>query len=380
MDTAQVCGPCYVDRLEIVEESTAEVLGSCNFSGGDLATTGVLPPGYQFWCERGALGADGSTKIKISSKQANLPLVHAYLKQVAENIPMWEVYAKATVLTGGDGATYTDPYQQRDFEFAGTKEFYFKSKEGTYSDMRTDAYQPIVDAGYETQQRNFQSKNPGYEVEIDAHDTLDARKKIEEDVIKTKRWKTGSQGETKGNRGYYEKSDGFKGTTKATAKFPVFGTVLWEITGDNITFTKDPASSSPGMDCYKITGGTLTQTNYTSFGSCVGEPASFTDSYPADTSDGMLCVKTGTDPATYQASASISSRTPLVAHQYQLCCLGMPCESQTLETGAQEHEWLYTGDEKQADAGGNMAGNAFRDQNNPTYEWDIKPDTGSAAP
>lgn len=378
--SVEVCGPARVDRLEITEESTAEILGSCNFGTSSSATTGVLPPGYQFWCERGPIAADGSTEIKISSKQANLPLVHVYLVRDSDGIPMWEAYAKALVLTGPDGATYADPYQQRDFEFAGTKEFYFKSKEGTYDDMRQDAYQPIVDAGYETQQRNFEATSPGYKVEVDAHDTLDARIKIEEDVVKTKRWKTGAQGETKGNRGYYEKSDGYKGTIKATATMPIIGTKVWEITGD-ITFTKDPDSSSPGRDCYKVTGGTITQIAYTSPNpACTGSPASFTDTYPADTSDGLLCVNSEADPATYMAGASISSRTPLLEHQYSLCCPGMPCESQTLTTGAQEHEWLNTGTSEQtAQADGSMVGSyAMPPYSTPAFEWDIKPDTTAA--
>jgi hypothetical protein len=382
--SVEVCGPARVDRLEIVEESTGEVLGSCNFGANNSATTGVLPPGYQFWCDKSAIAADGSTEITISSKQANLPLVHAYLVRDSDGLPLWEVYVKASLLTGPDGATYADPYQKREFEFAGTKEFYFKSKEGKYDDMRKDAYQPIVDAGYETQQRNFEATSPGYKVEIDAHDTLDARIKIEEDVIKTKRWKIGSQGETKGNRGYYEKSDGYKGTTKATMYMPTTSEKVWEITGD-ITFEKDEGTSSAERDCYKITGGTITRIMYTvpdPNNLCVGSPASFTDTYQADTMDGLLCVDTNADPAQYMAGASISDRTPVVAQQYTRCCsyTNPACETMTLEVEAQQQEWLQTGDSpKDVQADGTMVGSyAMPPYNTPTFEWDIKPDTTAA--
>ncbi|RJQ67049.1 MAG: hypothetical protein C4519_24855 [Desulfobacteraceae bacterium] len=61
----EVCAPKAVNQVDIVEESTAEILGTCSFGDGNVAMTGLAPSGYRFWCERFA--ADGGTQIKISS-------------------------------------------------------------------------------------------------------------------------------------------------------------------------------------------------------------------------------------------------------------------------------------------------------------------------
>ena len=79
-DGITVKGPFRVEDIDIIEESTAEILGACVFGDSNSATTGPVPSGYSFSCER---SQDGNTAhITVSSNQANLPLIKAHLVTV----------------------------------------------------------------------------------------------------------------------------------------------------------------------------------------------------------------------------------------------------------------------------------------------------------
>lgn len=385
-----VTGPTRVDRIEISEESTAEILGMCWFGDSNTATTGSIPPGYQFWCERSQAGS--GTNIKVSSMQANLPIIHTYIVRASDGLPMWETYVRASGgLNGPGGEVYSDPYQQKDFKFAGFKKLIFTSKTKDFSFYHTHALQPLQNAGYEANPGGFTSTSPGFTAEVDVFDTLDARVLMEENVIKKDgSWKVRSgRDATQGNRGTYDNTGKYKGTSKATLYFlPPFDSFkVWEITTDNVTFESDPAHSSAGVDSYTTTGGTVTQTQYTvpvyyPTGPCYGDPASFTDTYPIYPGDGYLSVFTDNDPAQYNAGATISSSTPVKAHPYKECCpyrllLQPPeplCEDKTMEIGEQQHMWLYMGGVNQsAQSDGTLKG-TYQNQNTGSYEWTLTPD------
>ncbi|MCE5263481.1 MAG: hypothetical protein LLG97_08095 [Deltaproteobacteria bacterium] len=380
--TIEVCGAKKVESVEITEESTADILADCVFGESNTATSGTIPPGYQFWCERIPKG-DGSTDIKISSPQANLPIIRAKIVRASDNLPMFWTYHQATGgLNGPDGTVYSDPYQKKEFEFAGDKKLTFTTKaDKKYDWMRQHALQPLLDAGYTAWQRSFQATNPGFIAEIMVVDTLDARVLMEENVILKEPWKVRKGDATRGNRGTYDYTPKYKGTAKASMKFPNTSNLVYEISAD-VTFEKDSALSTETMDVYTASG-TITQTNYTVPSPfCSGEPASFTDApYPiAKDPYGDLWIKVGSNPIEYVASATLSAGTyPLQSHPYTMCCYSQ-CSDEVLEPGAQEHMWLMTGlggAFKTAGTDGRLKGTfqhvTEQGINAGFYEWDFAP-------
>jgi chitodextrinase len=380
VETVEVCGPSRVDRVEIIEESTAEILGLCNFGESNTATTGSLPPGYQFWCERSQNASGGSTDIKVSSMQSNLPQIHNYLVRASDGLPMWQTYAPATGgLNGPDGAVYSDPYQKKEFEFAGYKKLTFTTKEDKdYNWMREHTLQPLRDAGYTVNLHNFSRTSPGFIAEMGVYDTLDARVLMEENVIlKQKGWKVVGD-DTRGNRGSYEYKIKYQGTAKATMYFPTTTNKVWEITAD-VTFEKDPNTSGADGDTYNTSEGTITQTMFTvpdPSGQCAGNPASFTNTYPIFPGDGSLRIVPKDQAIEYRAGASISASTPLEAHNYQRCCsyTDPPCENKTMQINEQEHEWLRMGANMPGMPGGVLQGTYQTPPfGTPSFEWMFTP-------
>lgn len=380
VETVEVCGPSRVDRIEIIEESTAEILGLCNFGVGNTATTGPLPPGYQFWCERTQDASGGSTDIKVSSMQSNLPQIHSYIVRMSDGLPMWQTYAAAMGgLNGPDGAVYSDPYQKKEFEFAGYKKLTFTTKEDKdYNWMREHTLQPLREAGYTVNLHNFSRTSPGFIAEMGVYDTLDARVLMEENVIlKQKGWKVLAN-DTRGNRGTYEYKVKYQGTAKATMYLPYTNSKVWEITAD-VTFEKDPNNSGADGDTYNTSAGTITQTMFTvpdPSGQCAGSPASFTNTYPIFPGDGSLRIMPKDQAIEYRAGASISASTPLEAHNYQKCCsyTTPPCENKTMEINEQEHEWLSMGGNKSAVPGGVLQGTYQTPPfGTPSFEWMLNP-------
>ncbi len=203
--TAQVCGPSKVNSIEIDEGSTAEILGSCQFGDSDTATTGLLAPGYQFWCERSA-GASGGTNIKVFSRQANLPMIHVYLVRASDGLPMWETYVTASGgLNGPDGTVYSDPYQHKEFQFAGYKKLTFTTTANKdYTFYNNNALQPLIAAGYDARSASFQATNPGFIGEVDVYDTLDGRALMEENIINSTWNVRNDPNATQGNNGTYD--------------------------------------------------------------------------------------------------------------------------------------------------------------------------------
>ena len=373
--TVEVCGPVKVDKLDIIEESTADILGTCSFGDSNTATTGPIAPGYQFWCERGQLGPDGSTDIQVSSNQSNLPMIKAYIVQASSGLPMWETYHQPMGGLQGAGGGTSDPYQNKDWEFAGFKKLTFTTTANKdYNWMRQHALEPLRKAGYTANLHSFTATSPGFTAEIGVYDTLDGRVLMEENVIKKEGWKVKSGEGTRGNRGTYEYTLRYKGTAKATLSWPApfQNYKFWEINAE-VTFEKDPNSSTEEADVYITSEGTITQTMYTGTPVCPGPK--FTDTYPIFPGDGILYLRPGTDPIQYQADASISALTPIEEKSYTWCCPpGENCQNETLTRSAQEHQWLDTGDSDQtAQSGGTLQG-TYVDPNiiGSYYEWNFK--------
>lgn len=384
-------GPFKVADIEIIEESTGQILGACDFGNGNTATTGLKDPGYQFWAERSQSG--DVTTIEVSSMQANLPLIMIHLK-TASNHPtnpnlsvLWDYYRADGNVLHGPGQNYADPYQKKEFEFAGYKRLTFTTTANKdYAWMRKHALEPLLKAGYTVYQRSFEATSPGFIVELDVNNTLDGRVLLEDNVIKKDVWKVKSgKPHTWGNKGTYEYAQKYKGTTKASLSWPSFPNFkVWEITAE-VTFEKDPSQSTEDYDVYTTSEGSVTQKQYTGNPVCTGVPASVTGTYPIYPGDGYLSIKAGTDPIQYRAGASISYSTPLKVHSYELCCPGMPCESETLEKGEQEHQWLFTGDsDRPAQADGTLKGtydavSEITGLSAGFFEWNLKPVEDSQA-
>jgi hypothetical protein len=207
VEQVEVCGPSHVDRIAIIEESTSEILGECSFAGGDTAETQDLAAGYKFWCVRKA-GADGGTEITLSSNQANLPAIRAFLVRTGDGLPLWDVFVPAAdVLHGPNGLTLSDPYERTDLEFAGYKQLVFTTKEDKgYDFARERALQPLVDAGYHAVLDRFEATSPGFVAYVGVYDTLDGRAKMWEEVVEKNDWKVDYAG-TRGNLGTFEYKD-----------------------------------------------------------------------------------------------------------------------------------------------------------------------------
>ncbi len=387
--STEFCGEKKVESVEITEPSTGEILADCYFGENDAGASGTIPPGYQFWCQR-TPKPDGSTDIKISSMQANLPIIRAKIVRASDNKPMFWTYHKAIGGLHTPDGVLTDPYQKKEWQFAGYKKLMFttKEEEGDYTFYLKYAVQPIKNAGYKAYARYFKATNPGFIGEVPVYDTLDGRVLIEDDVIKKveKKWRVVPGEDTQGNRGLYEYvGKTYEGTATAVLKWPNSPQFkVWEITA-NVVFEKDKKLSTKDMDVYKATG-TLTQTMYLKNPTpCTYTPESFTDTHQiVGGEQGDLWIKAGSDPVEYLASATIDSRTPLKSYPYRECCptgpLGaMECTDKTLEPGEQEHMWLMTatgGSFKTAEPDGRLKDTfQFVNQgiNGAFHEWDFAP-------
>jgi hypothetical protein len=209
VEQAEVCGPSHVDRIDLIEESTAEILGECSFAEGDTTATQDLAAGYKFWCTR-APAAEGGTEVTLYSKQANLPAIRAYLVRTSDGLPMWEVTVPAAdALNAPDGSVLADPYARTDLEFAGFKKLVFTTKaDKDYDWMRQEALLPLQEAGYEALLHSFEATSPGFVADIGVYQTLDGRALLEEEIIEARGWKV-RPAETRGNLGTYEFRDQF---------------------------------------------------------------------------------------------------------------------------------------------------------------------------
>lgn len=201
----ELCGKKVVRRLEIVEESTTEIIGACSFGEGNRGVTS-WGAGYEFWCER--IEGEGSTEIKIHAEQANLPLVHVYWFATDSTAPsgiLHQEYIRVSAVNGPDGQSYADPYQEAKFKFGGFKELHFTSKDKGYDFMQENAVNPLKNAGYDARMFRFTSDASGSLAIVDVYDTQDARVLIEKNVLEKKNWKIKNvpQG-TWGNKGTYE--------------------------------------------------------------------------------------------------------------------------------------------------------------------------------
>ena len=374
------CGPYRVSQVAINEESTEEILAECVFGAGDVAT--APGEGFEFVCHR-LQADDGSTReVVVSSPTvANLPVARMFLDFVEDGTQAGEVYV---VPVGGlhapDGSVHADPYQKKEYKFAGDKRFYLHTRQQRDINwMREHALQPLLDAGYTAVQRSFESGSSGSSMEVWVWDTLDARVLIEETVLRRENWKVRPGEGTKGNKGTYDHdARKYRGTFQATMELPGVEVTVWEITGE-VTWEKDPDFTGEDV-VYTTTDGTLTQISYT-FPSnttvCVGEPDRFEDTVPIFPKDGYLTVKAGTEtqPARFQGSASISGNTPVQEHPYQICCSyrDPACEDEVMERGEQEHEWWSTGpDFMAAQPDGTLSG-TYRHDLGASYEWSFAP-------
>lgn len=206
----EICDDKSIMRIEIVEESTAEIMASASFNGGNTGETSHGSSGYEFWCEKTDISGMSSVQIKIYSKQANLPLVHAYWYSTegpnrTTAGMLYEEYVRATVVNGPDGTPYSDPYTQAYFKFGGFKQLTFRSKDKDINFMHENALTPLKNAGYDAILRRYFKEGSESVAEIDVYGTLDARVLMEQNILVKKKWKVRNDpNATKGNRGTYD--------------------------------------------------------------------------------------------------------------------------------------------------------------------------------
>lgn len=382
---AQICGPSRVDRIMIEEESTKEILADCFFGTGTTGATG--PSGTEaseFWCEQN-MNNDGSIRIKVSSRQANLPWIRANFVRVSDRLPVAEIIAMPDDgLHGPNGTIYTDPYQHKEFQFAGFKELNFTSAVGDYKSMRLNAYNPLYNAKYFIKIQQFQATNPGYKVLIPVFDTLDARVLIEENVIlKDNAWKVRKDSSsTRGNRGtYIFRPKQFKGTATTTSTLEPFG-LLERETSAMVTFQLDPDNGNDYVDRYVAKEGSVTQTIYTVpeaylYGLCYGDPVSITKTYTVNPEFGFLAMMYVTETTEYAIDGIIPKTAPVSDLPYKECCpnrasVGEPiCQDRVITINQQTDSWLYTPDSPTS-AGDVLKGSVSYEEGG-AFEWNFVP-------
>ncbi len=205
----EICEDKHVDWIELVEESTAEILASCDFDG-DGAGRPSAGGDYRFSCTRSSDPQTGAATITITSAQANLPTVHVYWTSIDPDGLAgihFEEYIRPLHLTAGS-STFTDPYTQKDYDFAGGKRYtFFTTEKNAFDFMNEQAVKPLTDAGYTAWLSSFNSDESGSTAIVDVFDTYDGRVKMEQDVIFKNGWKVRQDPlSNRGNAGSYQYS------------------------------------------------------------------------------------------------------------------------------------------------------------------------------
>ncbi len=195
-----ICMQSEIRRVSIIEESTTEILGDCEFQDSDFAESPSTRDEW-FWCERHLDTASGNTEIKISSKQANLPILHVYYMSKSIAGIWFESLSHASdqVVHSPEGASYADPYQNSELKFAGFKQLMVDTKKMGIK-LAQEATQALVEAGYEATMRRYDN-GVG---EIAVYNTKDARVLMEEKILAKKGWKV-RKSATRGNLGTYDR-------------------------------------------------------------------------------------------------------------------------------------------------------------------------------
>lgn len=198
----QICGPTYLREINVDEQSTTDIMGTCFLGKGVThARTGVLSPGYEYFCDV-APGANGGFVVTISGTTANLPIITDVQSRIEDGLTLSkDVVPAAEGLHCPDGSVRADPYTETSWKYGASKVLTCKAKgkDKTFMDQR--AYEPLVAAGYDVQRRSFKVSD-GYATEdYYITETLDGRLKIAQTVLRSKGWKTVSENR---NTGTYE--------------------------------------------------------------------------------------------------------------------------------------------------------------------------------
>jgi hypothetical protein len=203
--TTVLHGTSTIDRIAIVEESTAEEMAMCQFSSGDVSASDIVSPGYQFFAKRSHDSASSTMPVTLYCNQANIPTIHVYgiLRTAGGNNCPWEVYVRTTGgVTSPDGTVYSDPYQKPELKFTGFKNLIFVgNKDKNYGWMKKNALQPLLDAGYSARIFTFKKSATESVADVDVYNTLDGRAQMVEDILKKLGWKVRKDNTaTKGNK------------------------------------------------------------------------------------------------------------------------------------------------------------------------------------
>lgn len=201
--TLTLCAATEVTELEILEASTAEILGRCDFRrvGENASDTAFSPSSRseRFWCQRRVL-PDGTTSLRIDSDNANLPTLRVVRRQkrgtqrtaaVAtdgvtrttsgpDHPGMWdEIQADPA-----DGVVHpnvgTAPYVDPELPIAGFKLLRFSVRNLAQA---RDVWSLPEHAGYTTGRHTFDNGV----AEVYVH-TRDSRAKLERDVLQPAGW------------------------------------------------------------------------------------------------------------------------------------------------------------------------------------------------
>jgi len=246
-------GALHVERLEIGERSTGELVAGVSFPEGvNTASVVSAKDGAQYWVER-VQDADGRTvSVKLSSTAANEFYLNLDLYSAAGGTPAMTInnLSSDAGVQGPDGATIPDPYEDPDLPIAGFKQLKFR---GTHREG-AEIMQKVADAGFET----FSSRYGDGVYEFGTYRELDARAWIEDNILDGEKWKPVKE-QTQGNVGVYARQDGFRGEIS----------IQWQVALQAFSVQIDDArltETDDGPD----------ETNYALTGNAVISPESFT--------------------------------------------------------------------------------------------------------
>lgn len=199
-------GLYYVQRIEIGEPSTEELIAFVEFPGNENLATYTNPNDHsKYWVER-IIGEGGKTTgIKLASTAANNFYINLNLYTVAGKTPALNIHSLKSDdgVHSPDGSVLSDPYKDPEIPIAGFKELKFSTSYEQGNKIR----QSVEQAGYPTWSVRFENG----EYRFDTMKELEGRAKIEETVLKPNGWKI-DEGSTKGNVGVYSRASGFTGS------------------------------------------------------------------------------------------------------------------------------------------------------------------------
>jgi hypothetical protein len=197
---------CYLSSASICEPSTGQVLADLlDFPEGVNCMTTKDYDGVQYWLERTQDSNGKTVSIKVAMTTANIPYLNLKLKGHKSQLPelfISGLKADGNVVHTPDGRVLSNPYEDTQLKFAGSKLLIFKAEK---LEKGIKARRLIESRGYECSDMTYRDKQYSFYVT----NTITGRAKIEKDVLEKHYWFPVKEG-TYGNRGLYELCDTIK--------------------------------------------------------------------------------------------------------------------------------------------------------------------------